>query len=190
MAIYFTADTHFGHANIIKFCGRPYQNKAEHDEALIDNWNSIINKHDQVYHLGDFGFGRAEELRKIADRLHGSISLIKGNHDKCCSDEIFLRRFNWIKDYHLFQKDKYKIVLFHYAQRTWHFSNHGGMHLFGHSHGNLEPHGLSFDVGVDYVNKIFGQYRPISFDEVIQYMSTLTLQLDYDPTKKKGDLSD
>ena len=30
--IYFTADTHFGHENVIRFCGRPYATAAEMDE--------------------------------------------------------------------------------------------------------------------------------------------------------------
>ena len=33
--IYFTADTHFGHENVIRFCGRPFSCAAEMDEALI-----------------------------------------------------------------------------------------------------------------------------------------------------------
>ncbi len=44
--IYFTADTHFGHENVIRFCGRPYATAAEMDEALIENWNSRVKGND------------------------------------------------------------------------------------------------------------------------------------------------
>ena len=46
--IYFTADTHFGHENVIRFCGRPYATDAEMDEALIENWNSRVKGNDTV----------------------------------------------------------------------------------------------------------------------------------------------
>ena len=44
--IYFTADTHFGHENVIRFCGRPYTTAAEMDEALVENWNSRVKGND------------------------------------------------------------------------------------------------------------------------------------------------
>ena len=47
--IYFTADTHFGHENVIRFCGRPFSCAAEMDEALIANWNSRVKGNDTVY---------------------------------------------------------------------------------------------------------------------------------------------
>ena len=35
--VYFTADTHFDHANIIRFCNRPFTSVDEMNEALIAN---------------------------------------------------------------------------------------------------------------------------------------------------------
>jgi calcineurin-like phosphoesterase family protein len=42
--IYFTADTHFSHYNIIKYCNRPFLNTVDHDSFLIDYWNAKISK--------------------------------------------------------------------------------------------------------------------------------------------------
>ena len=46
--IYFTADTHIGHENVIRFCGRPYATAAEMDEALVESWNSRVKGNDTV----------------------------------------------------------------------------------------------------------------------------------------------
>ena len=51
--IYFIADTHFGHENVIRFCSRPFSCAAEMDEALIENWNRRVRGHDTVYIVGD-----------------------------------------------------------------------------------------------------------------------------------------
>lgn len=34
---FYISDTHFGHENIIWFCGRPFSNAQEMDEALVAN---------------------------------------------------------------------------------------------------------------------------------------------------------
>ncbi len=82
MKIYVTADTHFNHDNILKYCARPFDNINEMNEAIIDNWNSVVNKDDIVYHLGDFILGSKEDLESIVKRLNGTIYLIRGNHDR------------------------------------------------------------------------------------------------------------
>ena len=77
---YFTSDTHFGHANIIKFCNRPFKNVEEMNQKLIENWNSVVGPNDLVFHLGDFAFGGQPLWRYIREQLNGNIILIKGNH--------------------------------------------------------------------------------------------------------------
>ena len=71
--IYFTADTHFGHENVIRFCRRPYATAAEMDEALIDNWNSRVKGNDTVFILGDMFFrsDNAEEILRCLKEKNG-----------------------------------------------------------------------------------------------------------------------
>ena len=45
--IYFTADTHFDHANIIRFCNRPFATVEEMNETLITNWNRKVHANDK-----------------------------------------------------------------------------------------------------------------------------------------------
>lgn len=80
MKTFLIADMHFNHANIIKYCNRPYMNVDEMNEDLVKRWNSVVTKRDRVYILGDFGFGR-EAVVKFAPRLNGIKYLVKGNHD-------------------------------------------------------------------------------------------------------------
>ena len=78
MNYFFIADTHFNHANIIKFCNRPFNDVLEMNEVMIDNWNKTVKWNDKVYHVGDFAFG---EAKHIIDRLNGKITLILGSHE-------------------------------------------------------------------------------------------------------------
>ncbi len=54
MTTWFTADTHFGHTNVIRYCARPFDSVQAMDETLIENWNQVVRPKDTVYHLGDF----------------------------------------------------------------------------------------------------------------------------------------
>ena len=51
---FFTSDTHFNHANIIKFCNRPFKDVEQMNDVMIANWNGVIGKDDTVFHLGDY----------------------------------------------------------------------------------------------------------------------------------------
>jgi len=82
--IWFTSDNHFGHANIIRYSERPFQDVPEMNEIMIKNWNERVAPTDTVYHLGDFSMN-FENMRSVTPRLQGTIHLIAGNHDHCHS---------------------------------------------------------------------------------------------------------
>ena len=77
--VFFTSDLHANHANIIKFCDRPWKTKEEMTEALIENWNSVVGPDDIVFNLGDFMW--SSSWNPILERLNGKIYLIWGNHE-------------------------------------------------------------------------------------------------------------
>jgi hypothetical protein len=60
-----------------------------------------------------------------------------------------------------------KIVLSHYAQRSWQWQQKGGYHFFGHAHGHLPAVGRSRDVGVDLPDVTF---TPRTFRELTKEM--------------------
>lgn len=83
---FFTADHHFGHANILKYetrrnaHGEPFTSIEEADEYLIEQWNITVASGDLVYCLGDFSF-KQSIIESILPRLHGDKILVVGNHD-------------------------------------------------------------------------------------------------------------
>ena len=111
---FFTSDTHFNHANIIKFCNRPFKDVEQMNEVIIANWNSVIGKDDTVFHLGDFCLGGATEWTKILDRLNGKIYLIMGNHDLKNIRQGFISRFEHVAMQMRIEIGKKRIYLCHY----------------------------------------------------------------------------
>ena len=81
MKIFFTADCHFDHDNIIKYCKRPFKYIGHMNEEIIKRWNSVVSKDYLVYHVGDFAFKGIENGRRFEDRLNGTVVHIQGNHD-------------------------------------------------------------------------------------------------------------
>jgi calcineurin-like phosphoesterase family protein len=167
MTIFVTADTHFNHDNIRKYCDRPFDSVEEMNRRMIENWNNRVQSGDDVYHLGDFGWGSHASLHNILDQLNGRIYFIRGNHDKSIKKAL-ADRFVWVKDYHELTTHGYpKICMFHYPLRTWRSKHHGSYCLHGHSHGKLPapPGELTVDVGVDVWN-----YSPVSLEEIKEHM--------------------
>ena len=172
--LWFTSDTHWSHRNIIKYSNRPFDSVEQMDQALIDNWNSVVAPNDIVWHLGDFAFCRYEGIKEILPLLNGHKNLVLGNHDKEIVNNtpelLRLGLFKSIQHYKMLRIDDQKVVLCHYGFRTWDSAHHGAIMLYGHSHGSLPPFGRSVDVGVD-CKEITPEYRPIEYDEILAFMS-------------------
>ena len=73
--IFFTSDTHFSQERTLTFSCRPFENVREMDQYIIDQWNSVVDPDDIVYHLGDFGNAN------ICEQLNGRIKLVLGNYE-------------------------------------------------------------------------------------------------------------
>lgn len=181
--VFFTSDTHFNHANIIKYCMRPFADKDEMNEALINNWNSVVKENDIVFHLGDFMFGNMNRFWDFRSRLNGKIYLIHGNHDYELMDKINVDDgFEIVTSQLNIVVNGQKIYLNHFPLLTFDgiYKDKPSWQLFGHVHSNKNIPGTSadvkrldyllpmqYDVGVDNNN-----YRPISFDEVKSIINT------------------
>lgn len=174
--IYFIADMHFHHENVIEFSHRPYKTVEEMNKQLIENWNSIVtSSKDEVYILGDFLYrGNSDQANTILKQLQGKKFLVKGNHEQYLKDKAFdLSLFEWVKDYHTLKYYKKKFVLFHYPILEWDGYFRGAIHLYGHVHDTQTIHFDSIlgpravNVGADMIG-----YKPISIDEVMEIVDT------------------
>jgi calcineurin-like phosphoesterase family protein len=80
---FFTADTHFGHENIVKYCGRPFKNAHQMDKTIIERYNAVVGPTDTCYFLGDFSMsGNPEVIERYVKKLNGKKILVLGNHDR------------------------------------------------------------------------------------------------------------
>ena len=184
MQTWFTADTHFGHANIIKYCDRPFDSVESMRSGLVRRWNEVVAADDRVLVLGDFALGRLDDSLGVLADLNGTKDLIVGNHDRPFDPDP-RRRANWTARYLAagFRSvlsgtvgftlgGRYPVLLGHFPyvgdshgpdryadQRPF----DGGLPiLHGHVHTSWQLNGRQLNVGVD-VN----DYTPISEDEVI-----------------------
>ena len=161
MAVFFTADTHFGDPRVLRIDKRPFASIAEHDAGLIARWNETVAPDDEVWHLGDFALHvRDERLEALLAELHGRKHLVSGNNDGPAT----LAAAGWasVQAYAELVLDGVAVVMCHYAFRTWKNMGRGWIDLHGHSHGRLKPQTRQYDVGVDAWD-----YRPVTLDTIL-----------------------
>ena len=143
--IYYTADLHLGHKNIIKLVGRPFLTVEEMDAALIENWNAVVGKDDTVYVLGDFSFRSAGSVKPVLKALNGTKHLIVGNHDKSWMKNVRAEEyFASVSALLEIDDGDTHITLCHYPMLSWNKVAHGAIHIHGHIHNNTE--GVSFGI--------------------------------------------
>lgn len=136
---FFISDPHFGHRNILTFDNRPFRTIEEHDEALINNWNSVVGEDDEIWILGDFSWYGSTKTIEIFSRLNGKKNLCIGNHyHKLLRDKRVSSLFNEVCDYKELQIDGYNIVLCHYPIPCYRDHFYGWIHFYGHVHVSFE----------------------------------------------------
>ena len=175
--IWFTADTHFAHPNILKHMplrGEAFETIIDMEDCFIDIVNSMVKPKDLLIIAGDFCWkaGRAGHFRQriqakeihVAMGNHDAASL--KNHVSVCRNMLF-EKFNGIW-FHIS----------HYPILSWRKQHHGGIHLYGHSHSLFEeqldelwPYRNSMECGVDNALQLTGAFRPFHIDEIIERCS-------------------
>jgi len=187
MNIWFMADPHFGHENLVlgvtKWEGRTEQCRKfktleEHDATLVNNINDVVGQDDILYCIGDWAMGGKENVYNFRKRLVCSnIHLVLGNHDMHIAKNTIIQTDEGYKNIQslftsvtqILEKKigGIKMILCHYPFRTWHGSGRGSYMLYGHVHGGLVKEDeknqfKTMDVGID----THPEFRPYHLEEV------------------------
>lgn len=160
-AVYTIADTHFGHSKILEFEreARPFSSIAEHDEFVIDSWNSIVRPKDTVWHLGDVGFGL--EMFKLLPRLNGVKKLVMGNHDRYPT-HLYLEHFNVV----LGAAKVRDCLLTHVPIHPSQFYRFRG-NIHGHLHSDVIDDKRYYNVSCEQL-----KFKPVLLDKIIDSFET------------------
>lgn len=174
---WFTADWHLGHANIIKYCNRPFVDADEMNWSIVERHNEVVAENDETFVLGDVSLSTLEYILMYLSSMNGKLNIL--TYD-------FHHDYRWLKDSRsralgayrlpdnvelvdpiviLPDSCKWPIVLCHFPFAEWPRKHHGAIHLHGHSHGNHRAHGRILDVGVDNWD-----FYPVSLMTVMELM--------------------
>lgn len=159
--VWITSDTHFNHANIIKYCDRPFGSVEEMNDALVENWNSVVGENDKVIHLGDFAFGNRSKVEAVKKRLKGKIDLILGNHDRLKIKDYYDMGFHRVYDRPILYDGFY---IMSHAPIQWIKDGLPFYNCFGHVH-NMELYKTTTMNSFCCCVERHG-YRPIPFSYV------------------------
>lgn len=164
--IWYSADTHFNHPNILKYVleRSKFKDIDEMNQELITKWNQKVKKEDIVFHLGDFAFGSVSKSIEIKEQLNGHIVHIMGNHD-----------WSSRKGYLLYKEKYNKLNMFigeftvalHHKPIDFDKSTNPDLKeidycICGHVHEKWLWSGKNYNVGVDVHD-----FAPVSYDSVL-----------------------
>ncbi len=189
--IFFTSDWHLGHANVLKFCSRPFETVEQMSREFVKRYNNVVKDEDKCFFLGDMGFSNWEITNDIISQLKGTKVLITGNHDRGYYS-MYDAGFDVVMHGAVIFLGQKKISLSHYPLigipredvtemkggtpgDSWHgetklgkyaLQDDGQYHLHGHIHSpnggkSICRSGRQFDVGMDANN-----YTPVSMSMV------------------------
>jgi len=161
MNIYLIGDSHFRHAKIIEYCGRPFKTVEEQDASMIRRWNSCVKNEDLVIHLGDFALHKnSAEIRDICKQLNGRKILCKGNHDRKSMHWYCNNGFDFFCDSFTLGE-----ILFTHrpVPKTEFLLMPYRLNVHGHIHQKDSPDQFIYkNVSVEHIN-----YTPIKLDSIL-----------------------
>jgi calcineurin-like phosphoesterase family protein len=173
MNIWFTSDLHLCHQQEFLWKPRGFNSVEEMNEALVENWNSVVKNEDEVWLLGDLMLNDDERGIELLKQLNGCINIIRGNHDtnnrigmyKLLPNVCSIENSIWIK------RGGYKFYLSHYPSLCANFDDNKPLraktiNLCGHAHTKNRyedwARGLIYHVEVDAHDN-----KPVSLEEII-----------------------
>lgn len=187
MAHWYTADTHFGHENVIGFCNRPFKSASHMDGVLLENMWKVVKPEDDLWIIGDFAYGAPAKdpryLQQIFSQLPGARKhLIVGNHDG-----VLTQAMDWASVSPLAEvadgPKSQRNTLCHYPMITWNHARREALQLFGHVHNNWRGSRNSVNVGVDVWN-----FMPIAYNDIARRAKKLPVNKHWIDVEHRNEL--
>lgn len=179
MKTYFTSDFHLGSSNVIEYSHRPFENAGHMNDVLIRRVNQMLDKHDVLFHVGDFmlaGYDRHDvkhdysdiKIETYLDQIKPHIILLNGNHDSnhnchaMCNYVYVNLNKNWknISVSHLPITKSYESLKIHLC---------GHVHFKWLANFDKNTNVLNINVGVDVWD-----YRPVDSETLVKVIEDLT----------------
>ena len=174
--IWFIADWHFNHTNILKYTERPYQRVKQMNNDIVKKHNSLVQPKDIVYVLGDVAMSKKVDALKYLHRMNGRKILILGNHDTPVTKTRWITEFGFEAVYSFFIADieGHFVLMAHdpveslFLARAVGFNRkplitNGHIHNLGEHSVDKETGNVSINVGLD-VNDML----PFSFSQLLE----------------------
>ena len=175
MNLWFSADAHFGHKNIIKYCNRPFKNVGQMNKVLIKRWNERVKQEDIVYFIGDFCFYKGKEALEgiykpdyYIKQLNGNIIFIKGNHDSMNHLKTHIQNI-------VIKYGGQEIFLVHNPKD---FNSFYTLNLIGHIHDNWKIKKIDgFNIYLINIGVDVWDYYPVNYNEIMKIVTKLAEEL-------------
>lgn len=161
---WFISDTHFFHANILKFVGnngnviRPFMSLDDMHEYMVKKWNSVVGVNDKVYHLGDVTFKYDRPFNELMGSLRGQKRLILGNHDKIKGTELL----KWFEKVDLWKGFKEGNFTASHIPLRLDSLRDGSHNVHGHIHQNKMADSRYLNVSCEVRD-----YTPVHYDTLV-----------------------
>ena len=172
--IWLSSDLHFGHSKEFIWGPRGFNSSEEHDQAIIENWNSLVSWEDEVWLLGDCMLEDNESGRRKLNQLVGNIHILAGNHDTPTRIQMYANIRPTILTMglaYLYRYKGYNFYLSHYPTLTSNFDVEKPLKtkvisICGHTHTKDKfadmDKGLIYHVELDAHNN-----KPVLLDDII-----------------------
>ncbi len=133
--VYFFSDPHFDHANIIRYCHRPFRSIPEMNEKIYDNFQHTVKQDSLVFFLGDMSFGRhCHNALWWLLKLNGKFVYIRGSHDLGANTLHPSHKIMAIEKYLLLETQEYKLLLIHHPNDATILPTTANWIIHGHTH--------------------------------------------------------
>ena len=152
------SDLHIGHANIIRYCMRPFESVEEMDSALWANWQQEVEPGETLVCVGDVWLGASAGPRPVPEGHHKL--LVVGNHDLTNNGSLRVNEFDEVRALLATPGDPPLVFTHCPLPRV----PTGFVNIHGHTHEKLHPpESPHINVSVEQLN-----YRPIALSRLRQ----------------------